>query len=122
MLDAMSIGQHVDYNWRTGAHSGYVDLGQGAEEEEAKEALVFMLVGLNGGWKAPIAYYLTKGLTADSQKELVHWFGSIFRHFIFLFTILESQLEPSMVPLTHTALGVQQLSREPVTSHPVYMT
>ena len=70
----MAIRRHIDYNWHNGTYSGYVDLGHGPEAEEAKEAkeaLIFMLVGLSGGWKAPIAYYLTKGLTAETQKELV---------------------------------------------------
>ncbi|KAF0297543.1 DNA transposase THAP9 [Amphibalanus amphitrite] len=40
-------------------------------EEEAKEALVFMLVGVRGHWKAPIGYFLTKGLTAGEQKQLL---------------------------------------------------
>ena len=39
--------------------------------EEATEALVFMVVGLTGHWKAPIAYFLTKGLQACTQKELL---------------------------------------------------
>ena len=30
-----------------------------------------MVVGLQGYWKAPIAYYLTKSLTPESQKVLV---------------------------------------------------
>lgn len=71
MLDAMALRRHIDYQWHSREHTGFVDLGNGPETEEAKEALVFMLVGLNGGWKAPIGYYLTKGLSSDTQKELV---------------------------------------------------
>ena len=71
MIDAMAIRRHIDFAWHSGTYSGYVDLGNGPEEEEAKEALVFMLVGISGGWKAPIAYYFTKGLSAETQKELV---------------------------------------------------
>ncbi|KAF0291146.1 DNA transposase THAP9 [Amphibalanus amphitrite] len=51
----------------------FEDLGDGDEEgeEEAKEALVFMLVGVREHWKAPIGYFLTKGLTAGEQKQLL---------------------------------------------------
>lgn len=63
MIDAMAIRRHIDFNWHNGTYTGYVDLGSGAEEDKTKKALVFMLVGLNGRWKAPIPYYLTKGLT-----------------------------------------------------------
>lgn len=37
----------------------------------APEVLVFMVVGLQGHWKAPVAYYLTKSLSPDTQKVLV---------------------------------------------------
>ena len=72
MIDAMSLRQHIHFNHHTDMHIGCVDLGNGAEQEEtAKEALVFMLVGICGGWKAPVAYYFTRGLSAEAQKELV---------------------------------------------------
>lgn len=52
--------------------SGFVDLGDGNNETEvATEALVFMVVGLQGHLKAPIAYYLTVSLSPDTQKVLV---------------------------------------------------
>lgn len=38
---------------------------------EAKNALVFMAVSLNAGWKVPIAYFLIDGLTADERANLV---------------------------------------------------
>ena len=51
---------------------GYVDMGDRLNETDlASEVLVFMVVGLQGYWKAPIAYYLTKSLTPESQKVLV---------------------------------------------------
>jgi len=40
-------------------------------DDEAKEVLVFMLVGIQGCWKAPIAYFFTSTLSAATQKELV---------------------------------------------------
>lgn len=35
------------------------------------EALVFTVVGLQGHWKTPIAYYLTKCLLPGTQKVLL---------------------------------------------------
>lgn len=35
------------------------------------ETLVFMVVGLQGHWKAPIAYYLTKSLSPETQRVLL---------------------------------------------------
>jgi len=51
---------------------GFVDLGNNEEiDDEAKEVLVFMLVGLQGHWKVPVAYFFTNNLTASTQKQLV---------------------------------------------------
>ena len=73
MLDAMSIKQQVEFDSRKQVSTGFVDLGGGSQtDEEAKEVLVIMLVGLRGHWKSPIAYYFTKGLQAEVQKQLVH--------------------------------------------------
>ena len=66
----MSIKQAITFDQLTATPTGFEDLGDG-NEEEAKEALVFMLVGVRGHWKAPIGYFLTKGLTAEGQKQLL---------------------------------------------------
>lgn len=51
---------------------GFVNLGEPAENQSpATEALVVMVVGLKGYWKAPVAYYLTNTLTAVVQTQLV---------------------------------------------------
>ncbi|MED6287226.1 hypothetical protein CHARACLAT_014165 [Characodon lateralis] len=40
-----------------------LDMGDGVNETEiATEALVFMVVGLQGHWKTPIVYFLTQSL------------------------------------------------------------
>lgn len=50
---------------------GYVDMGDRLNETDvASKVLVFMVVGLQGYWKAPIAYYLRKSLTPETQKTL----------------------------------------------------
>ncbi|KAL1252213.1 hypothetical protein QQF64_020009 [Cirrhinus molitorella] len=72
MLDAMAIKKYVQYNPCTQKMSGYVDMGNGMDETDvATEVLVFMVVGIQGHWKAPVAYYLTKSLSPDTQKVLV---------------------------------------------------
>jgi len=72
MLDAMAVKQQIDYNQKNKKMVGFIDLGDGADAtDEAKEALVFMAVGLRGYWKMPIAYFFTRTLTASAQKELL---------------------------------------------------
>ncbi|XP_035990436.1 THAP domain-containing protein 6-like [Fundulus heteroclitus] len=64
MLDAMAIKKHVQYNPHTQSMSGFVNPGDGSNETDvAAEALVFLVVGLQGHWKAPISYYLTNSLS-----------------------------------------------------------
>ena len=71
-LDGMSIKQQVTFTQASGDMMGFEDLGDGEEGEmEAKEALVFMLIGVRGHWKAPFAYFLTKGVRAEGQKQLL---------------------------------------------------
>ena len=54
---------------------GFVDLGLGDGDddgtEEAKEALVFMVVGITVNWRVPMAYFFTKILKAPAQHQLV---------------------------------------------------
>lgn len=72
MVDAMSIRKQIQYDSHSQKMSGFVDLGDGIDEScEASEALVFMVVGLQGHWKAPIAYFITNTLTPDTQKVLL---------------------------------------------------
>lgn len=52
---------------------GYINLGNSLMTDsciEAKEALVFMLVGINVTWKTPIAYFLCSSLTG-AQKYIL---------------------------------------------------
>ena len=72
MIDAMAIRKHIQYSSRTKSFKGFVDLGDGPDEQNvASEALVFMVVGLQGHWKAPIAHFLTRTLTQESQAVLL---------------------------------------------------
>lgn len=72
ILDAMAIKKTVQYNPQTQKMSGFVDMGDGSNETDvASEALVFMVVGIQGHWKAPVAYYLTSALSPETLKVLV---------------------------------------------------
>ena len=72
VIDAMSVKQQIDFDTKTRKMVGFLDLGDGADAlEEAKEVLVFMIVGLKGHWKIPIAYFFTRSLTAQVQCQLV---------------------------------------------------
>ena len=72
VLDAMSIRKQIEFDQHNKRFIGCVDLGSGPEEDSnASEVLVFMLVGLNGKWKAPVAYFLTNVLSAETQKQLL---------------------------------------------------
>ena len=54
---------------------GYVDLGTDIVDDTAPlatEALVFMVVCMNGSWKVPVAYFLIKGLSGSERANLVH--------------------------------------------------
>lgn len=71
-LDAMSIKQKMDYDQHKNKVVGFVDLGIGdGSDTEAKEVLVFLIVGLRGHWKCPVSFHFTRGLTAAVQKELL---------------------------------------------------
>jgi hypothetical protein len=59
MIDGMAIRHHLDWDQRRKEHIGRVDLGDGPVKGTwATEALVFMAVGLIGGWKVPVGYML----------------------------------------------------------------
>lgn len=72
----MAIKKSMQYNQAKGDFVGFVDLGQNVSissnsQELATEALVIMAVGITGHWKQAIGYFLTNGLSAEVQKELV---------------------------------------------------
>ena len=72
ILDAMAIKKTMQYNPQSQTMSGFVDMGDGLNEMDvASEALVFIVVGIQGHWKNPVAYYLTSGLSPETLKVLV---------------------------------------------------
>ncbi|CAH1156107.1 unnamed protein product [Phaedon cochleariae] len=72
VFDEMAIRKRVE--WDGEKFHGYVDMGinfQSDNLEEAKEALVFMLVALNSHWKIPVGYFLISGLGGSEKANLV---------------------------------------------------
>lgn len=74
VFDSMCIRKKILYDASEDKFLGYCDFGgiqAEAQETPATEALVFMLVGLNGKWKHPIGYFLQSKSTAVIQAGLV---------------------------------------------------
>lgn len=64
-FDEMHIKQHREWDKMAHSWKGFVDLGgqlneidKNGEQKIGSRALLFMLVNINGGFKAPIAHYL----------------------------------------------------------------
>ncbi|XP_029471724.1 DNA transposase THAP9 [Rhinatrema bivittatum] len=72
LLNTVALRPHLSFDPVSREMVGFIDLGKGAGTQElASEALLFLLVGVVGHWKAPIAYFLLKDATAEAQKQLV---------------------------------------------------
>ncbi|KAG9275028.1 DNA transposase THAP9 [Astyanax mexicanus] len=73
MLDEMAIRKHVEY--AEGKFYGYVDVGCGKVNDSlpvAKDALVLMVVAINGSWKIPVGYFLIDGLSGQERANLIN--------------------------------------------------
>jgi len=73
-FDAMAIRKKIIYDSNSDKFMGYCDFGNfhvESQETPASEALVFMLVSLNGKWKWPIGYFFQSKSTATIQAGLV---------------------------------------------------
>ena len=72
MIDEMAIKRYV--YWDGKRYRGYVDIGNDIVDDStpvAKEALVFMVVSINGSWKIPCGYFFIDGLSGAEQANLV---------------------------------------------------
>lgn len=73
MLDEIAIRKHV--SWDGKKFRGYVDVGNGVDENDsspvAKDALVLMAVAINGSWKVPCGYFFVDGLSGKERANLV---------------------------------------------------
>lgn len=80
MMDEMAIRQQVEWNHHQKHMDGSINHGSMVEGKEsdlqdhitpAKEALVFMVTGIQEQWKVPVAYFLSSGLTASEKANIV---------------------------------------------------
>ena len=73
MIDEVAILKHV--SWDGKKYRGYVDLGNEVEDDDsaplAKNALVFMVVGINESWKVPVGYFFIDGLSGKERGNLI---------------------------------------------------
>lgn len=73
-MDEMAIRQQVEWNHSEQRFVGYVDYGLEIDEPEnlplAKQALVFLVTGINERWKIPVAYFLVAGLTSEELASI----------------------------------------------------
>jgi len=75
VIDEISIRKHIELDSQRNIY-GFVNLGvandmDGDEIQEAKNALVFLAVGINGYWKLPIGYFLIDGLNGKERANLL---------------------------------------------------
>ncbi|KAG1655031.1 DNA transposase THAP9 [Nymphon striatum] len=74
MLDEMAIRKQI--SWDGKQYAGYIDLGNGLEDDDsapvAKDALVLMVVSVNGSWKVPCGYFFLDGLSGVERANLVN--------------------------------------------------
>lgn len=79
VMDEMSIRQEIVYDESTKKYSGYCDFGNpfaeddddDIDKEQAKEALVFLVVAVNDHFKIPVAYYFVNSLNATEKANIV---------------------------------------------------
>ena len=73
MIDETAIRKHV--SWDGKKFRGYVDLDNNAKDDDsaplAKDALVFMVVGVNKTWKVTVGYFFVDGLSGHERDNLV---------------------------------------------------
>jgi len=77
VIDEMSIRKQVAMDSNRNIY-GFVNLGTFNDASdpdktvpEAKNALVFLLVGVNGYWKLPIGYFLIDGLSGNKRANIL---------------------------------------------------
>lgn len=74
ILDEMSIRRHSSFNIWSKEYEGFVDLGKPNPDQGpvplAKDALVYMVSGVNKNFKIPVAYFYINGLAADEKSAI----------------------------------------------------
>lgn len=72
MIDEIAIKKHIE--WDGEKMVGYVDIGTDTVDGSvpiATEALVVMVVCVNGSWKVSIGYFLINGMTGAERANLI---------------------------------------------------
>jgi hypothetical protein len=63
---------HLDYDRHADEVTGFADLGDDKEDDSlAREALVFMAVGVKEKWKMPLAYFFVDCLSGANLSRLI---------------------------------------------------
>lgn len=74
IYDEMGIRHREDYDQHTDTKTGFVNFGTefvDSNDKYAKEALVFLVAGVNEKFKIPVAYFLTAGVKAVEKSALL---------------------------------------------------
>lgn len=72
MISLNPLGQQLQ--WEGKNYHGYVAMGNGLDDDSlpiTKEALIFVVVSVNGIWKLPVRYFLIAELSAAEKVNLV---------------------------------------------------
>lgn len=75
MWDEMLLQPHLDYDTKKKHIIGFEDFGGTRNARFVDHALVFMVRGVQSGWKFPLAYYFCDGPAKSDQ--LVKWIRAI---------------------------------------------
>lgn len=71
----MAIRKQIIWDKKSNQFLGHCDYGDQfnieGPETPATEALVFMLIGLNGKWKWPIGYFFINKINSTTLAELI---------------------------------------------------
>lgn len=73
VFDEMKIKKKVEVI--NGKEYGYVDIGKGVEDDNmpaAENALVVMLVCINGSWKIPVSHYFINSLSGKEKATIIN--------------------------------------------------
>lgn len=76
MCDEMSIRRHAQWNKSTMQFDGFADTGRSAHGQDslplAKDALVYLITGVDDDFKIPVAYFFINGLNGVDRATLTN--------------------------------------------------
>lgn len=71
VYDEMAIRKQEEYDYQADEKTGFVTYGTETGKTLAKEALVFLVTGVNLHFKIPVGYFLISGLKANEKAALI---------------------------------------------------